>query len=279
MKKILSLATLVLAAVFVLVACGKSSSKSTTSSSSAETAQSKTIKVAVHTAPMTDMLEAVKDDLKKEGYDLELVKVTDNVQANVALNNKEVDANFFQHKLFMEAFNKGNDGNLVFVQPIYNALVAFYSKNYKSVDELPEGAKVAIPSDGANRARALRMLAAKGLIGLKDKDSYNITLEDVTDNKKNLQFQEVSLLNLNEAYNEADLVFNYPTYIAKLNLAPTKDGLILEDPVDATFAVGVAAREDNKDSDAVKALKKALTGEKIKSFIEEKLKGHAVVAF
>ena len=119
MKKILSLATLVLAAVFVLVACGKSSSKSTTSSSSAETAQSKTIKVAVHTAPMTDMLEAVKDDLKKEGYDLELVKVTDNVQANVALNNKEVDANFFQHKLFMEAFNKGNDGNLVFVQTIY----------------------------------------------------------------------------------------------------------------------------------------------------------------
>ena len=278
MKKILSIATLALAAVFLLVACGKSSSK-TSPSSSSEKAENKTIKVAVHTAPMTDMLEAVKEDLKKDGYDLELVKVTDNVQANVALNNKEVDANFFQHKLFMEAFNKGNDGNLVFVQPIYNALVAFYSKNYKSVDELPEGAKIAIPSDGANRARALRMLASKGLISLKDEDSYNITLEDITENKKNFEFQEVSLLNLNEAYNEADLVFNYPTYIAKLDLAPTKDGLILEEPVDSTFAVGVAAREDNKDSDAVKALKKALTSETIKSFIEEKLKGHAVVAF
>ena len=278
MKKILSIATLALAAVFLLVACGKSSSK-TSPSSSSEKAENKIIKVAVHTAPMTDMLEAVKEDLKKDGYDLELVKVTDNVQANVALNNKEVDANFFQHKLFMEAFNKGNDGNLVFVQPIYNALVAFYSKNYKSVDELPEGAKIAIPSDGANRARALRMLASKGLISLKDEDSYNITLEDITENKKNFEFQEVSLLNLNEAYNEADLVFNYPTYIAKLDLAPTKDGLILEEPVDSTFAVGVAAREDNKDSDAVKALKKALTSETIKSFIEEKLKGHAVVAF
>lgn len=279
MKKIFSIAGLALAALFLLVACAGKSDKASGTASSNKKAENKVVKVAVHTSPMTDMLEMIKDDLAEDGYTLEIVKVTDNVQANVALNNKEVDANFFQHKLFMEAFNKGNDAELTFVQPIYNALVAFYSKDYKSVDELPEGAKIAIPSDGANRARALRILDKKGLISLKDKDSYNITLEDIAENKKNFEFQEVSLLNLNEAYNEADLVFNYPTYIAKLDLAPTKDGLILEEPADGTFAVGLAARKDNQDSDAVKAVKKALTGEKIQKFIEEKLKGHAVVAF
>ena len=103
MKKLLSICASLLALVLVLTAC---SSKTETKK------ENVTIKVASHTAPMTDMLEMIKDDLKKEGYNLELVKVSDNVQANVALNNKEVDANFFQHKPFMEQFNAKNKGNL-----------------------------------------------------------------------------------------------------------------------------------------------------------------------
>ena len=227
MKKLISIFTSLLALVLVLTAC---SSKSDTKS---EKKENVTVKVASHTAPMTDMLEMIKDDLQKEGYNLEIVKVSDNVQANVALNNKEVDANFFQHKPFMEQFNQKNGANLVAVQPIYNATVAFYSKNIK----------------------------------------------DIKENPKNLKFTEVALLNLNEAYNEKDLVFNYPTYIAKLGLTPLKDGVLVEDQNDSTFAVSLVAREDNKDSDAVKAVKKALASEKVKNFINEKLKGHATPAF
>ena len=263
MKKLISIFTSLLALVLVLTAC---SSKSDTKS---EKKENVTVKVASHTAPMTDMLEMIKDDLQKEGYNLEIVKVSDNVQANVALNNKEVDANFFQHKPFMEQFNQKNGAHLVAVQPIYNATVAFYSKNIKDIKELKDGADVAIPSDPTNLARALRLLDKNKVITLKDPNSYTVTTADIKEN----------LLNLNEAYNEKDLVFNYPTYIAKLGLTPLKDGVLVEDQNDSTFAVSLVAREDNKDSDAVKAVKKALASEKIKNFINEKLKGHATPAF
>lgn len=237
------------------------------------------IKVASHTAPMTDMLELVKEDLGKEGYQLEVVKVSDNVQANVALNNKDVDANFFQHKLFMEAFNKGNNANLVAVQPIYDAIVAYYGKDLKTIDDLKEGATVAIPSDPTNMTRALRLLAEHKLITLKDPNSFSVKVEDIAENPKKLQFTAISLLNLNEAYKEKDLVFNYPAYAAKIDLSPEKNGLLLEKGDGKTFAISVVAREDNKDDKKIAALKKVLTNNKIKDFINTKLKGHAKIAF
>ena len=114
MKKLISIFTSLLALVLVLTAC---SSKSDTKS---EKKENVTVKVASHTAPMTDMLEMIKDDLQKEGYNLEIVKVSDNVQANVALNNKEVDANFFQHKPFMEQFNQKKDYNMIIEMGLFD---------------------------------------------------------------------------------------------------------------------------------------------------------------
>ena len=241
MKKLISIFTSLLALVLVLTAC---SSKSDTKS---EKKENVTVKVASHTAPMTDMLEMIKDDLQKEGYNLEIVKVSDNVQANVALNNKEVDANFFQHRPFMEQFNQKNNAHLVAIQPIYNATVAFYSKTLKDIKDLKDGADVAIPSDPTNLARALRLLDHAKVITLKDPNSFTVTEADIKDNPKHLKFTKVSLLNLNEAYNEKDLVFNYPTYISKLGLTPDKNGLALEKEGDLTFAISLVAREDNKD--------------------------------
>lgn len=241
--------------------------------------ESKVIKVASHTSPMLDILELVKEDIAKEGYTLEVVKVSDNVQANVALNNKEVDANFFQHKMFMEMFNKGNKGNLTVLQPIYDAIVSYYSSKYQSIDALPTNAKVAIPSDPSNLSRALRLLAQHNVITLKDPTSYTQTLETIKENPKNLEFKLVGLLTLNDAYKEHDLIFNYPTYIAKLGLTPSANGLIFEKGDDSTFAISVVAREDNLESAKIKALKKVMASEKVKKFVEEKLKGHAKVAF
>lgn len=244
-----------------------------------ETKDKQVIKVASHTAPMTDMLELIREDLEAEGYSLEIVKVSDNVQANVALHNREVDANFFQHKLFMEMYNEGNGANLVQVQPIYDAVVAFYGRELSSIEELAEGADVAIPSDPTNMTRALRLLAEHNIITLKDAASYKVTVEDIAENPKNLTFSPISLLNLNEAYNEKDLVFNYPAYATKIGLSPEKDGLIVEQTGDLTFAVSLVAREDNMDSEAVMTLKKVMTGDKIKGFIETKLANVAKVAF
>ena len=275
MKKLISIFTSLLALVLVLTAC---SSKSDTKS---EKKENVTVKVASHTAPMTDMLEMIKDDLKKEGYNLEIVKVSDNVQANVALNNKEVDANFFQHRPFMEQFNQKNNAHLVAIQPIYNATVSFYSKTLKDIKDLKDGADVAIPSDPTNLARALRLLDHAKVITLKDPNSFTVTEADIKDNPKHLKFTKVSLLNLNEAYNEKDLVFNYPTYISKLGLTPDKNGLALEKSDDLTFAISLVAREDNKDDAKVQAVKKALASEKVKDYINKELKpkGHATPAF
>lgn len=237
------------------------------------------LKVASHTAPMTDMLELIKEALLAEGYELEVVKVSDNVQANVALHNKEVDANFFQHKLFMEMYNQANSANLVQVTPIYDAVVAFYGKDLTDIKALKDGADIAIPSDPTNMTRALRLLAEHGLITLKDPNSFAVTVEDIQDNPKNLVFTAVSLLNLNEAYNEKDLIFNYPAYATKIGLSPDKNGLIVEQTGDLTFAVSLVSREDNLDSKEIAALKKVMTGQKIKDFIQTKLEKVARPAF
>lgn len=291
MKKLIALLA---AALFLLCSCTGQTQQSTATSEpnaatesatksetaqASESAQAKPIKIASHTAPMTDMLELIKDDLLKEGFALEIVKVSDNVQANVALHNKEVDANFFQHKLFMEMYNQGNSANLVQVTPIYDAVVAFYGKALTDIKDLKDGADIAIPSDPTNMTRALRLLAQHGLIALKDPNSYAVTVEDIQDNPKNFVFTAISLLNLNEAYNEKDLVFNYPAYATKIGLSPDKDGLLLESGDDMTFAVSLVAREDNLSSEEIVALTKVLTSQKIKDFIQTKLEKVARPAF
>lgn len=314
MKKIFKALTLIIASLFLMTACegGNSGAKDAESKAPATEEKKETteaskedkkedkeaeeddkdkdgdkkdgeltpIKVASHTSPMTDILEAIKPELEKDGYELELVPVSDNVQANVALNDKEVDANFFQHKLFMEMFNKGNNGTLVAVQPVYNALVSFYGKDLDKIEDIPEGGTVAIPEDPTNMTRALRLLATTDLITLKDPDSYEVTVDDIKENPKNLQLKEIGLLNLNEAYNECDLIFNYPAYSEKIDLLPEKDGLVLEkDGGDETFAIYLCAREDNENDDKVQAMKKALTSDTVKDFVEKNLKGHANLAF
>lgn len=224
------------------------------------------LKVASHMMPMTDVVEIAKEELKKDGYELELVSVSDNTQANTALNNKEIDANFFQHVPFMEMFNKSQSGTLVGIQPIYDAIVGFYSKDLKDIKDLKDDAKIAIPNDAVNQARALLILQDAGLITLKDGVKYDATIKDVTDHK-NYQFIEVDLLTLNQAYEEVDLVFNYPTYIKQVGLTPS-DALILEKS-DGHYAISLVAREDNKDDAKIQALKKAMTSDAVRKFLTE----------
>nr|WP_276938994.1 MetQ/NlpA family ABC transporter substrate-binding protein [Helcococcus sueciensis] len=290
MKKILAL---LLAFTIFLVGCASTQkpSEETMTETNVETENNKetslesdngeleVIKVASHVSPMTDILRLLEDELNEKGYKLELLEVSDNVQANIALKNEEADANFFQHEPFMQMFNKGNDASLVRVTPVYNALVAFYSKDYDSIDALPEGAVISIPNDVTNRARALRLLATSGAITLSDPDSYDIEVSDIKENPKNFEFKEWDLLNLNEAYQESDLTFNYPTYIQALDLKPIVDGLLLEPEEDQVFAISLVAREDNKDSEKIKALKEAITSDVVKDFINTKLEGHAKPAF
>lgn len=165
MKKLLSLTCLIMMSL-CLVACTKQamSSKKIKDKNSKE----KVITVATYSKPTSTFLDLVKDNVKEKGYTLKVVMVSDYIQANIALENKEHDANLLQHEFFMSIFNKENDGHLVSITPIYHSLAGFYGQHLKNIAELKDGAKVAIPSDPANMTRALLLLQEKKLITLKN---------------------------------------------------------------------------------------------------------------
>lgn len=225
-----------------------------------------TLKVAAVTAPMTDVVEAAGEAIE-DGYEIELVEVGDYVTANTILNSGDVYANFSQHLPYMEAFNAGNDGTLVGVQPVYNFVIAFYSKTLDDIADLADGAQVAIPDDPSNTGRALKLLAENDVITLDPAvDPYEATVKDITENPKNLEFLQVPIASLNAAYEEADLVFQWPSHISALGLTPQDDGLLTE--LDATFALNLVVQEENADSDATAALKKAFTSDEVREVIE-----------
>lgn len=237
------------------------------------------IVVASQTPPMTDIVEIVADVIE-EPYTVELMEVSDNIQYNEAVFNDEADASFAQHEPFMEQFNNENDADLVAMEQIYNAIVGFYSPVYESIDEVQDGDEVAIPSDPTNEARALMILDSEGLITLEEGVNFEATVEDITDNPKNLEFTHVDLLNLSSSYEDGiPLVFNYPTYIEPLGLTP-EDAVLLEDDSDNTFAIQVVAREENVDSEKIKALNEAFTSPEVYEFLDDlKDKAHLEPAF
>ena len=243
-------------------------------------AQEETVlKVASQVPPMTDIVELAAEAIE-EPYTIELVEVTDNVQYNEAVFNDEAYASFAQHMPFMEMFNKEKEADLVAIQPIYNAVVGFYSPVYKSIDDIEEGAEVAIPSDPTNEARALLILAHYGLIELPEGIGLFPTVDDIVENPHQLKFTTLEVGNTPAAYEDGvELVFSYPTYIAKLDLTPA-DALFLEEDPEDRFAIQVVVREGNKDSEATKALIKAFNSDKVRAFVDElSEKGHLKPSF
>lgn len=264
---------LLVGAAAVLAACGNGADESTENNTdvSNDTAEETptNLVVASHLPPMTDIVE-IAADVIEEPYTIELLEVTDNVQYNDAVQFKEAYASFAQHEPFMEQYNEANDGNLVALQTIYDPIVGYYSPVYNSIDEIEEGAEVAIPSDKSNETRALLTLAEQDLIELDENvAAIDVTLDDITANPLNLEFTSIDLLNLTAAYEDGvDLVFNLPTYIASIGLTPD-DALFLESEENTLFALIVAVHEDNADNEATKALIDAFTSQEVYDFLTE----------
>ncbi|AWB43528.1 ABC transporter substrate-binding protein [Paenibacillus sp. CAA11] len=275
MKKMM---ILLLAAVFAITAAGCSNNNKDSAAANNKDSKEVTLKVASLIPPMTDVLELIKPALKKDGINLEVVILSDNIQPNNALAHKEVDANFFQHVPYMEQYNEENHADLVAVQPVYNAIYGAYSKRYKSIDELPEGATIAIANDPSNIGRSLNMLAMNGLIKLKEGVGINATQADIVENKKNFKFKEVDLLMLARSLDDMDLVAMTPAYAKPLGLTPKKDALVTEGE-DSTFAITLVARKDNADSEPIQKLAKHLASPEVKKFFEDNYGEIAIPAF
>lgn len=278
-----SIMILMFAMMLLLAACGQKQDTTTTTSNdpaiATEGASTETtLKIATLIPPMTEILDVVKPLLKEDGINLDVIVLSDNIQPNDALANKEVDANFFQHAPYMKQYNESKGTNLVAIQPIYNAIYGAYSKKYKDINALPEGATIAIANDPSNIGRSLQMFAQAGMITLKDGVGMNAIQADITSNPKNFEFKEVDLLMLARMYDEADLVAMTPAYAKPLNLTPVKDALVTEKE-DSTFAINLVAREDNKDSEAIQKLKARMAGPEVKQFLQDKYADIAVPAF
>ncbi|RIW29190.1 ABC transporter substrate-binding protein [Bacillus salacetis] len=278
MKKIL---LLMAALLLILAGCGQNNEGNNSEKASEpkdEKQEEVTLKVASLIPPMTEILELVKPKLAEENINLEMVVLGDNVQPNTALAAKEVDANFFQHVPYMEEFNRSNDADLVPVTPIYFANYGVYSKEYASMDELPEGSVIAIANDVSNIDRSLSLLAQHGVITLKEKEDVYYTQADIVENPKNYEFKEVDLLMLARMYDDADAVVMTPAYAAPLGLTPKSDGLLTEG-VENDFAITLVAREDNADSEPIQKLAEAMTSPEVRAFLEENYDETAIPAF
>jgi len=234
--------------------------------------------VAATPIPHAEILELIKPTLAKEGVDLEIKVFTDYVQPNVQVAEKRLDANYFQTKPYLDNFNQGKGTNLVTVVGVHVEPFGGYSKKVKSLDELKDGATVAIPNEGSNSGRALLLLQKAGLITLKDTANALSTPKDIASNPKHLKFKELESAMLPRVLDQVDLDMINTNYALEAGLNPAKDALVIEG-ADSPYVNFLVARPDNKDSDAMQKLAKALTSPEVKAFIASKYKGAVLPAF
>lgn len=287
-KLLLSLFSLTL--VVVLAACGNNNNTTNSTGANAPSngaaAQANTepatepvkLVVGASAIPHAEILKAIAPQLEAQGITLEIKEFTDYVQPNVQLAEKNLDANFFQHQPYLDDQNQKNGSDLVAVTSVHVEPFGAYSKKIKSIDELADGAKVAIPNDATNGGRALILLAKNGLISLKDDTNITSTQADITENKKNLKIIELDAAMLGRQLDEVDLALINTNYALEADLVPTEDALFIEG-TDSPYANILVARPDNKDSDAIQKLAAALTSPEAKAFIEEQYKGSIIPAF
>ena len=272
MKKLLALVLAVTA--FALAGCGGSADKP------ADNAKAeKVVKVGASPVPHAEILEAIRPELEKEGVKLEIVEFNDYVQPNIATNDKEIDANFFQHEPYLKNFVEEHpELKLVNVLGVHIEPMGVYSHKIKKLDELSDGASVAIPNDPTNGGRSLLLLEKAGLLKLREGSGTNPTVHDITENKKNLKFQEVEAAQVPRTLDDVDAAVINTNYAMQANLVPTKDALFMEDSTSPYVNI-VAVRAGDEKRPEIQALMKALRSEEVKKFIDEKYKGAIVPAF
>ena len=277
MKKLhiftLAAATMLLSFSVLLSGCG--SDKPT---GGHEVSHNTKITVGATPVPHGEILAQIKPLLAAKGIDLNVVEFTDYVKPNLALNDKEIDANFFQHQPYMDKFNAEHGTNLVALCKVHIEPMGIYSKKIISLDQLPDGAKVAIPNDPTNGGRALLILQKAGLISLKDGGSISSTVQDIVKNDKHLQFVELEAAQIPRSLEDVDIALINTNFALEAGLNPLKDALFIEDK-DSPYANILAVRAGDENRPEIKELQQALQSPEVKKFIEDKYQGAILASF
>lgn len=237
-----------------------------------------TLTVGASPVPHADLLKVVQPKLAQKGINLKIVEFSDYVQPNLALADKDLDANFFQHLPYLQAFSKDRNLKLVSAGQVHIEPMGVYSSKVKNLNDLKNKAQIGIPNDPTNGGRALQVLASNGLIKMKEGVGVNGTPLDITDNPKNIRIVEVEAATLPRALQDLDAAVINSNFALGANLNPSKDAIAIESK-DSPYANVVAVRSGDENKPAVKALMQELRSPEIKEFIEKKYNGAIVPAF
>ena len=276
MKKFFALTLALVLCLSLFAAC--SNNKDGNNDEGTETV---TIKIGATPAPHAEILEAAKPILAEKGITLEIVEFTDYVQPNTATESGDIDANYFQHKPYLNDFNAENGTHLVSVGDIHYEPFGLYPGKTATLDELADGAQIAVPNDATNEARALLLLEAQGLITLTEGVGLTATKLDIIDNPKNLDIVEMEAAQLPRTLDSVDMAVINGNYAIEAGLSVAKDAIAVEDAnSDAadTFANVICIKEGNEDNEAIKTLVEVLKSDDIKAFINDTYDGAVVPA-
>lgn len=299
MKKLIS-AALAGALALSLAACGSSASVSDTTASSgaasSEAASSEaastaetgadlagtTIKVAASPTPHAEILNVAKDLLAEQGITLDVIEFSDYVQPNMVTESGEVDANYFQHQPYLDSFNEENGTHLVSVGAIHYEPLGIYPGKSQSLDEIADGAVIAVPNDTTNEARALQLLAAQGIITIREDAGLTATVNDITENPHNVQVEELEAAQLPRTLADVDYAVMNGNYALEAGFSVRTDALATEDAdseAAQTYANVLVVKEGRENDPAIQALLSALKSQEVKDYINETYDGAVVALF
>lgn len=249
------------AALLLLAACGSGS-------------DSDRLRVGATPVPHAEVLEFVRPILAEEGIDLQIVTFTDYVQPNLALDAGELDANYFQTVPYMDAFNQNRGTRLVALASVHVEPMGMYSSRFASVEELPQGATIALPNDPTNTGRALLLLQASGLITIRPEAGIDGTILDVVGNPRGFRFRELESAQLPRSLPDVDAAVINTNYALEAGLNPGEDALLIE-PSDSPYANVLTVRDGTEDP-RIDALARVLTSEEVARFIEDRYRGAVI---
>lgn len=274
-KLIIGAAVVTLSSALALGLAGCGSSATSDSGNDAASGEDKVITVAASPTPHAEILtNAVAPALEKEGWTLEVQEFTDYVLPNTATEDGEVDANYFQHTPYLDDFNAQNGTHLVAVADVHIEPMRIYAGKTASLDALADGAKVAVPNDATNEARALLLLEAAGILELDPDAGLAATPQDITSNPHNLEFVEVEAATVPTVLQDVDVAVINTNYALGANIPD--DSILYTESGDSPYVNVLVVREGNENSEKTQALVAAITSQEVKDYINETYNGEVI---
>lgn len=276
MKKKLVLILVLALAVFAFTACGGNGDDEQVGEPDVTV-----LKVGASTVPHAEILKFVKPILAEEMVNLQITEYTDYVIPNMAVDSHELDANYFQHLPYLVSFNENNDTNLISAVAVHYEPMGMFAGKTATIDELADGATIAVPNDPTNEARALLLLEQEGLIKIKDGVGLDATPNDIIDNPMNIKFFEAEAAAVARAIQDVDFAIINGNYAleAGFNVSDALAVESAESEAAQTFANIVAVYDGDQERPEIQLLVQAITSEETRAFIEEKYEGAVVPVF